>query len=125
MVSRLCLVLFHRSMVPLKNVPLGVYVSHWQERPPKTVLYGGRQSGGFVNSAVKGINEMYVPQKQQKKSSVTKNIDIVTVMTSHINVDPVHFRNLFILCKNSVGNQDENKQHKSTRYCICIWSSLK
>ena len=60
-----------------------------------------------MNSAVKGINEMYVPQKQQQKSSVTTNIDIVTVMTSQVNVDPVHFRNLFILCKNSVGNTSQ------------------
>ena len=50
--SRFCLVLFHHSIVPLKNVPLGVNGNHWQERPPETVLYGGRQSSGFVISAV-------------------------------------------------------------------------
>ena len=52
MVTRLCLVLFHHSIIPLKNVPLGVYGSRRQEWPPETVLYGGRQSGGFVNRAV-------------------------------------------------------------------------
>ena len=51
-VSRLCLVLFHHSIVPLKNVALGVYGSRRQERPPETVLYSSRQSGGFVNRAV-------------------------------------------------------------------------
>ena len=52
MVSRLCLVLFHHSIIPLKNVPLGVNGSHWQEQPPKVVLYGGRQSSSFVISTV-------------------------------------------------------------------------
>ena len=51
-VSQLCLVLFHHSIIPLKNVLLGVYGSRRQERPPETVLYGSRQSGGFVNRAV-------------------------------------------------------------------------
>ena len=51
-VSWLCLVLFHCSIIPLKNVPLGVNGSRWQEQPPETVLYGSRQSGGFVNSTV-------------------------------------------------------------------------
>ena len=35
-----------------EKCPLAVNGSHWQERPPEVILYGGRPYGGFVNSAV-------------------------------------------------------------------------
>ena len=51
MASWLCLVLFHHSIIPLKNVPLGVNGSHQQEQPLETILYGGRQLTA-VNSTI-------------------------------------------------------------------------
>ena len=82
--SWLCLVLFHCSIIPLKNVPLGVNGSCQQERPPETVLYGGRQSGGFVNSAVSpptstlADNNVNEPPKMRGKICCCSFTDVLT-----------------------------------------------
>ena len=39
----------------MEKCPLAMNGSHWQERSLESVLYGGTQSGGFVNSAVRSF----------------------------------------------------------------------
>ena len=46
----------HRST---ETCPIGVNGSHQQGGPPETILYGSRQSGGFVNNTVKCYSQSH------------------------------------------------------------------